>query len=744
MSTASGKEGKKWFKLTAGQPYTKMLLSIIETGSAVRVTGDCASLIPKPPNRTTWEPKLYKMIGTSRFKFIIEYDSQKFVELRVKQKKGNKFEVVKVTVDCKYPDEFAGGGSGFDGAGLGGHSGTRDGILKSLSAFSGSAAVKAGKVKYKPKKVVRQPKKLESGHLLYSAMGTEEIKTREYDPTASNVYHDSSKDKNFLTPEMYEQLKPHFILAARSYGEGGDDLVPSSKILEVFESSKFPITKMQRTRLSEFARFDDDSNIEFEQMMQILNRTFQEQDKGTFHMTVKELMDLFSQADEDFSGMLEAKEISVILNQVNMVTDAGEIKEYMDKMDKDSDGKLDFEEFIELCQQLYADRGGAVVANRAGPQQFNQTRNIITETRDRVERHHLMIEHLLSQIKNLDEQIEIMDTIQAHSAMQAEINKTREEKARLRKLREEMEMQHRGWMRDMKGIHGREKRDVMEKIKYMEGQRDEANKVLDYVKNVYGEDFAEAMKEVDEARGALQALVEFNETTARDAHQESDNYKDMARLSVERIKRYKEGRPGTVFNPKCYDSAAAIVDFLTTKTSAMEKWLIKRTQFTKKDRESYLSRVEDVKKKREEYEVNMQHLAGQTMLVQKKVREVDRKYDQAKLVNIQLRDKLDDPSKRVHDEAKAKKLEEDIATIQTEIETGHKERLEWSKRLYPKNHELHLQRHKIRLLQVELGELMILVEDVKHHDIVEARMNAIKETDDKQRIEERHKHFGSS
>ena len=37
---------------------------------------------------------------------------------------------------------------------------------------------------------------------------------------------------------------------------------------------------------------------------------------------------------------------------------------------------------------------------------------------------------------------------------------------------------------------------------------------------------------------------------------------------------------------------------------------------------------------------------------------------------------------------------------------------------------------------------MILVEDVKHHGTVEARMNKIKEADDKARIEERRKICG--
>ena len=53
-------------------------------------------------------------------------------------------------------------------------------------------------------------------------------------------------------------------------------------------------------------------------------------------------------------------------------------------------------------------------------------------------------------------------------------------------------------------------------------------------------------------------------------------------------------------------------------------------------------RIEDVKKKREEFKENLVHLAGQTTQIVKKVKDVDRKYDQAKALNEQLRDKLDE------------------------------------------------------------------------------------------------------
>merc|ERR1712196_606546 len=436
-------------------------------------------------------------------------------------------------------------------------------------------------------------------------------------------------------------------------------------------------------------------------LLDILNRAMKEAEEGHFHMTVKELQDLFFQQDKDFSGMLDAFEIAQILNQVHMVTDPVQVKKYMSEMDKDGDGQMDFEEFMTLCQLIYKDRGGVVVANRSGPAAFNQTRGIIDKLRDRVERKHLMITHLKSQIANFDEQLEIMDTISAHSALQQEVNKTREETRKLKKLKHEMNLQHRGWMRDIKALHGREKHDMMEKIKFIEQQIYEGRKYGNTAMMKAGDD--------DQKRS----------TVALDTR----NTKQFMRMAQDRLGEYKTVEEGdvTVFSTEVYNSAAAIEEFLESRSSALEQWLIKRTQFTQKDREKYMKRVEDVKKQREEYEANRIALTKQLAEVESKIKSVDKKHKEKLEKNNALRKKLDDPTQRKHDEELEEKLMKDLGDIQEAIAKGHEDKLEWSKKLYPMQHKLHLERAKVSLLQVELGELKVLLEDVHHHEDVEKR-----------------------
>ena len=73
-------------------------------------------------------------------------------------------------------------------------------------------------------------------------------------------------------------------------------------------------------------------------------------------------------------------------------------------------------------------------------------------------------------------------------------------------------------------------------------------------------------------------------------------------------------------SPVVYDSATAITQFLQNKTSALEKWLISRTKFTQQDREKYLKRVEQVKKQREEYEINQIELTKQLGIIEKQIK----------------------------------------------------------------------------------------------------------------------------
>ena len=215
-SEASGTEGKKWFRVSKTSAIFKVVDSIVKPGTAVRVKSE--AIVPQPPVRKMWEVHLYKLVGATRYKVMVEYDDQKYCELKLRNKK-KVYELVGVKMGVDYPEEFAGSGGGFDGAGLGGFGGTKDGIMKSLSAFSSSNAVKLGKVKYKAKPKIKAPKKLASGHNLYSAMGTQEIKTREFKAGQSKSNYDASKEENFLTAEMTSKLDSVFDDLVKQIGE---------------------------------------------------------------------------------------------------------------------------------------------------------------------------------------------------------------------------------------------------------------------------------------------------------------------------------------------------------------------------------------------------------------------------------------------------------------------------------------------------------------------------------------------
>jgi len=332
-----------------------------------------------------------------------------------------------------------------------------------------------------------------------------------------------------------------------------------------------------------------------------------------------------------------------------------------------------------------------------------------------------MITHLKAQITNYDEQLEIMDTIAAHSALQQELNKCREEKTVIKRLVDQMTIQNRSWLRDISNIHQREKRDIIERISFIEQQKNEAEEAFQFLREAYENDYSKAMVEVQETMDALNAVRTFAEKSTQNVAVDAQQSVQMMRISKDRLKKHKNPEKNSVYDPAVYNSAEAIVDFMQGKTSALEEWLIARTQFTQSDREKYLKRVEEVKKKREEYEANKVELSKQFSIIEKKISEFEKKQESLKKTNAEVRAKLDDPMQRQHNEEEEKQLMLELEKMQEEIAKGHRDKLEWSKKLYPKEHQLHMERHKISLLQVELGELKVLLEDVHHHADVESR-----------------------
>jgi len=307
-STSSAKEGKKWFRVSKNSVLYKVVASINTRDHNVKVKESASkSLIHMGHPCRFWDVHLYKLVGGTRYKFIVEYEEKKFCELKLKSKNGKKFELVSVKSDVSYPAEFSkDGGGGFDSGGVTRFGGAMDGKLKTMAMMmdtsKGSKKEAARKARDAKKVKKRPPKKLASGHMLYSAAGTPQMETRAYDPTASRVMTDG-KTKNYITLDMRNDVKTQYNRLAKAYGMDG--LVPGENVMEIFKGVKFKLTDPQRARLAEFVRHDKDQYIELKQLFDIMNRCFKEAEEGHFHMTVKELQDLFFQQDTDFSGMLD-------------------------------------------------------------------------------------------------------------------------------------------------------------------------------------------------------------------------------------------------------------------------------------------------------------------------------------------------------------------------------------------------------------------------------------------------------
>ncbi len=68
------------------------------------------------------------------------------------------------------------------------------------------------------------------------------------------------------------------------------------------------------------------------------------------NMTDQQLRKKFRELDTDNSGYLEREELLVGVRQVNADITEAEVDEYIAKVDKNADGKISYEEFVELVK----------------------------------------------------------------------------------------------------------------------------------------------------------------------------------------------------------------------------------------------------------------------------------------------------------------------------------------------------------------------------------------------------------
>ena len=70
-----------------------------------------------------------------------------------------------------------------------------------------------------------------------------------------------------------------------------------------------------------------DSQIEFSQVLAIVERVHAEHSRGGAHLSVAEVMRIFSDADRDNSGMLDAEEAASAARRLGLGTEGGQLPE---------------------------------------------------------------------------------------------------------------------------------------------------------------------------------------------------------------------------------------------------------------------------------------------------------------------------------------------------------------------------------------------------------------------------------
>eukprot|EP00929_Paragymnodinium_shiwhaense_P011704 TRINITY_DN11784_c0_g1_i2.p1 TRINITY_DN11784_c0_g1~~TRINITY_DN11784_c0_g1_i2.p1 ORF type:complete len:1026 (-),score=344.29 TRINITY_DN11784_c0_g1_i2:209-3247(-) len=127
---------------------------------------------------------------------------------------------------------------------------------------------------------------------------------------------------------------------------GEDMILDGGELLEVMKNVGFQPLKSMRDELMSEVDEDGSGEIEFEEFVQLMV-LFRERE-GFSKGEVQELEEAFKHFDEDGGGEVSTMELMQLMQYLGYNSDRGQVQEYVNQVDVNGDGTLDFREFLHL------------------------------------------------------------------------------------------------------------------------------------------------------------------------------------------------------------------------------------------------------------------------------------------------------------------------------------------------------------------------------------------------------------
>jgi len=144
---------------------------------------------------------------------------------------------------------------------------------------------------------------------------------------------------------LSELQHAEFKEAFDEFDKDGSGTISTKELLQVMRSIGQNPTEDEILELVMESDLNGDGTIDFQEFLEMMKRKSSETDQTE---ALKEAFKIF---DKNRNGYIEAKELKAVTTTLGQALSDDEFSEFWNEADANSDGKLDYEEFIKMMLQ---------------------------------------------------------------------------------------------------------------------------------------------------------------------------------------------------------------------------------------------------------------------------------------------------------------------------------------------------------------------------------------------------------
>jgi len=141
-----------------------------------------------------------------------------------------------------------------------------------------------------------------------------------------------------IPEEFVEEIRQTFDL----FDKNQDGTIDQDELGDVFRSLGQHYTEAELAEMIAETDNDRSGSIEFGEFLQLMRRRMRDTD------TEEELVEAFKVFDRDSNGLISVAELKTVMKQIGENLNERECTEIIASGDRDSDGCLNFDEFIRM------------------------------------------------------------------------------------------------------------------------------------------------------------------------------------------------------------------------------------------------------------------------------------------------------------------------------------------------------------------------------------------------------------